>query len=365
MDSVFISYSSLDRNRVRVLLKALRAEGLNVWWDQDIRMGEPWSESIEAALAEAKVVCVCWSPAAVASENVREEARRARSAGRLVQAYIEPCDPPLFFGEHQGAQLTKWQGDKSDDRFQMLVTGLRAIIAGKNPPPALTKQIGYKARQDMTAPLVSIAAAILVGAVASTMFIPQIRHLVLPPTPAVWTMTTGPGVDLRPSLPPTEEIGARLRSRMWMIMVLEFAPDKQPDTPVSITNATAYLEFPGSEPVEYRWLHFTDGDDDPTDYIDRVSGAGPFSLDHAGSKEILFQPMEPLLWMNFIVKLGELYEQDAQSQITVRVEASLANGQNGQNLEASCQASVAKLFEFAREEGSNIAWMTTECVPEE
>ena len=54
--------------------------------------------TIEKALAAARTVVVCWTPASVASENVRSEARVAREDGRLIQAFLKPCAPPLFFG---------------------------------------------------------------------------------------------------------------------------------------------------------------------------------------------------------------------------------------------------------------------------
>ncbi|HEX4095717.1 MAG TPA: toll/interleukin-1 receptor domain-containing protein, partial [Caulobacteraceae bacterium] len=118
MPDVFLSYKREDLKAATRLVAALRAEGIEVWWDRDIRAGAPWEASIETALAEATVVLVCWSKAAVASDNVRSEARWAREKGRLIQLFVEPCNPPLFFGERQGIDLSGWSGDASDDRFR-------------------------------------------------------------------------------------------------------------------------------------------------------------------------------------------------------------------------------------------------------
>ena len=67
MADVFISYKREDAARVRKLVAALRDAGLDVWWDEDIPASAPWEATIERALADAKEVIVCWSPASVGS----------------------------------------------------------------------------------------------------------------------------------------------------------------------------------------------------------------------------------------------------------------------------------------------------------
>src|SRR5206468_7355134 len=91
----------------------------------------PWEATIERALADAKAVIVCWSPASVASENVRSEARVAREDGRLIQVFVKPCTPPLFFGERQGVDLSKWRGNADDPRIVTLAEFVRKVAAGE------------------------------------------------------------------------------------------------------------------------------------------------------------------------------------------------------------------------------------------
>ena len=131
MSDVFVSYKREDTVRVSKLVAALRSAGLEVWWDQDIEPSEPWEATIERALREAKAVIVCWSPDAVASENVRAEARRARDHGRLIQIFVRPCEPPLFFGERQGVDLSSWRGNPDDERIARLVQSVRKVAAGE------------------------------------------------------------------------------------------------------------------------------------------------------------------------------------------------------------------------------------------
>src|SRR5438093_13360060 len=66
MPDVFLSYKREDAARVRKLVAALREAGLDVWWDEDIPPSAPWEATIESALADAKAVIVCWSPASAA-----------------------------------------------------------------------------------------------------------------------------------------------------------------------------------------------------------------------------------------------------------------------------------------------------------
>jgi TIR domain len=137
--SIFISYKRENLQQVQRIVQGLRGAGLQVWWDQDIRPDDPWEQTIESELEKAKVVIVAWSQEAVASENVKAEARRARNQGKLIQTFVEPCEPPLFFGERQGVDLYNWNGDANDHRFKTVLEAARAILAGKKPPQG----VGY------------------------------------------------------------------------------------------------------------------------------------------------------------------------------------------------------------------------------
>jgi TIR domain len=139
MADVFVSYKRDDQPAVQRLVQALRGQGFTVWWDQDIEPSAPWELTIERELQLAKAVIVAWSPMAVVSESVKAEARHAQRLGKLVQAFIAPCDPPLFFGERQGVDLSGWGGNGLDRRFQTVVTAARAVIAGEAPPEG----VGY------------------------------------------------------------------------------------------------------------------------------------------------------------------------------------------------------------------------------
>jgi adenylate cyclase len=85
-------------------------------------------------LAATKLVIVAWSPASVASENVKAEARWARQQGRLLQVFVEACEPPLFFGERQGVDLKHWSGAASDAAFRSVLDAVRQGLESASAP---------------------------------------------------------------------------------------------------------------------------------------------------------------------------------------------------------------------------------------
>lgn len=163
MPQVFVSYARPDKKRVARLVTALRAAGFDTWWDDDIPAGAGWEQTIETALEEAQAVIVGWSPTSVASENVRSEARVARSRGRLVQVFLEACEPPLFFGERQGVDLSSWRGSARDPAFLRVQQALLAAISSE--PATLNSAQPPKPfrTSTLTAVAILIVAAALVG----------------------------------------------------------------------------------------------------------------------------------------------------------------------------------------------------------
>ncbi|MFL6851011.1 MAG: TIR domain-containing protein, partial [Sphingomicrobium sp.] len=161
MPQVFVSYARTDKRQVIKLVSALRKVGIEPWWDDDIPPGADWEQTIEKALVDAQAVVVCWSPVSVGSENVRSEGRVARGRGRLVQVFLQPCDPPLFFGERQGIDLTDWNGSVRAPQFGRLKQALQSIIDA-NPAGEIRSLSQARSRWRFPKPAVGIAA----GAIA-------------------------------------------------------------------------------------------------------------------------------------------------------------------------------------------------------
>jgi molecular chaperone DnaK len=71
--TVFISYSRTDKRYVLRLAKWLRGANVDVWFDNEIYHGDPWSRRIREAIAQASAVIAVMSAAAEASTWVERE----------------------------------------------------------------------------------------------------------------------------------------------------------------------------------------------------------------------------------------------------------------------------------------------------
>ena len=91
MADVFVSYKAEDRQRVTPLVRALEAEGLSVWWDEQIGGGAAWRHAIEAELNSAKCVIVAWSTRSIGPDGafVQDEASRAQQRHVYVPVLID------------------------------------------------------------------------------------------------------------------------------------------------------------------------------------------------------------------------------------------------------------------------------------
>ena len=128
MPDVFISYNREDRPRAGKIAEALTAEGLDVWWDADLRAGESYDEVTERNLREAGAVVVLWSQRSANSKWVRAEATIGERASTLVPAMIEECERPLRFELVQTADLVQWHGDRQDPKWRDFVHDVRTAI---------------------------------------------------------------------------------------------------------------------------------------------------------------------------------------------------------------------------------------------
>lgn len=100
LGKIFVSYSSTDRRFVRRLAKRLTDAGFKLWLDErELKAGDRLSESIAAALAEAKVILVVVSAASAKSKWLRYELnlateRMIKGKCRVIPALIEDCTIP-------------------------------------------------------------------------------------------------------------------------------------------------------------------------------------------------------------------------------------------------------------------------------
>ena len=97
--AIFLSYASQDADAARRLCEALRAEGLEVWFDQsELRGGDAWDASIRKQIKE----CALFVPiiSALAGQGVR-----AGDAGwaEMIGAFSVPASTPIPLSFPPGA----------------------------------------------------------------------------------------------------------------------------------------------------------------------------------------------------------------------------------------------------------------------
>ena len=138
MAHVMVSYKREDEPRVAVLVRALRANGLEIWWDQALPGGEAWRENIQGAIDQAGCVVVVWSHGSTGPDGgfVRDEATRAKARSILVPVAFDNVMPPLGFGELQAIDLKRWKGGAKDPFLLDLVAACRAKLDGQPIPPS-------------------------------------------------------------------------------------------------------------------------------------------------------------------------------------------------------------------------------------
>ena len=129
MADIFISYSREDQATARQYAEGLQREGLRVWWDVALNPGETFDKVTEQALREAKAVVVLWSRTSVESRWVRSEATQADRYGTLVPVMIEPCERPIMFELAHTMDLSGWNGDVQDPRWQPFLDSVRRFVS--------------------------------------------------------------------------------------------------------------------------------------------------------------------------------------------------------------------------------------------
>jgi hypothetical protein len=128
MPEIFISYSSLDQDRVAPLIDALARQGWTVWWDRSILPGQNWDIEIEKRIKAAACVVVVWTRASIESEWVRLEAGIAREYRTLVPVRLDEIEPPATFRLIQTASLIGWDSSDSAPGFLQLSLGIRSVL---------------------------------------------------------------------------------------------------------------------------------------------------------------------------------------------------------------------------------------------
>ena len=139
MSGVFLSYSRPNRDLAYQVITALRLLGVDVWWDEDMP-GVDWQEELERQINSLAAVIVLWTPAALNSKNVRDEARLSQHTEKLINVLIGVPAPPFPFDRANGLPLDGWNGLERHGGWTRLIKTIddHLVKAGDAKAGALT-----------------------------------------------------------------------------------------------------------------------------------------------------------------------------------------------------------------------------------
>lgn len=146
MADVFICYKVEDKARVAQLAAACEAAGYSVAWDAKIEGGVVWRAWIDAEMALARVVIVCWSYNTVdplIARWVLDEADAAMKASKtLLPVKLDEVPLPKGFGQIQTISLADWDGGGFHAGLLGLLFRLRDLLGegARREPQTATKR---------------------------------------------------------------------------------------------------------------------------------------------------------------------------------------------------------------------------------
>jgi hypothetical protein len=111
--SIFVSYASQDRDRVKMLAEYLYRAGAEVWLDKgEIAVGDNFVQKIETGIKDVELVVIMLSHYSSKSPWVAREIREAKSYPnvRLIPVLIDRCQIPIELSEVHHLDLTLTSG---------------------------------------------------------------------------------------------------------------------------------------------------------------------------------------------------------------------------------------------------------------
>ncbi len=129
MSGLFLSYSRADRALAEQIIRGLRAVGVAVWWDEDMRAVD-WQQELEHRIHELAGVMVIWTEHSVNSNHVRDEARLGLETEKLVNVLDGVSKPPFPYDRINGLPLAGWTGREPHRGWTRLVETVEEMVVG-------------------------------------------------------------------------------------------------------------------------------------------------------------------------------------------------------------------------------------------
>lgn len=122
MATIFISYSSKDRDKAAALAAAFEDFGHVVWWDNHLSGGENFRDKIDEHIAKANAVVVILTENSLQSRWVTAEALTALRRDVLVPVrYTRDVKPPVEYKHLHVELLSEWSGEPRAPQINKLV----------------------------------------------------------------------------------------------------------------------------------------------------------------------------------------------------------------------------------------------------
>jgi len=129
MADVFVSYSREDRELASRLVRALKADGIRVWWDEDLLSGEFFRKRLADEIDRARCVVVLWSASSVESDWVLDEAQLANDGNVCIQASLDGARAPMGYRQRHCADLSGWDGSPEATAYRQVREAIDLVLS--------------------------------------------------------------------------------------------------------------------------------------------------------------------------------------------------------------------------------------------
>ena len=169
MADVFISYSQLDRERVKPLAERLASLGYSVWWDKPERTRQASVDERWRAFDAARAVLVVWSMNGRDAMEVHADAAHALDTGKLLQLKIEPVAlPPPFDAIHVADMTGAGEWGPLEHAISRLVKNGESTATAVRAPLGPAPMIAATGSPKLVAIAVTAVLAAFAGAVGAS-----------------------------------------------------------------------------------------------------------------------------------------------------------------------------------------------------
>ena len=126
---VFVSYKRLDADIRDILIAALEAAGLSVWWDAKLQSGK-WRPQLAERIRSTKLVVALWSEqVAQKPDEVADEMSAARALERLMALKTDTAAIPGVYGDENFMPFDSWRDEaKREAQLAAIVAEVRRRV---------------------------------------------------------------------------------------------------------------------------------------------------------------------------------------------------------------------------------------------